>query len=65
MKKRPNRWLVFSSLALQMGILFYGAVRLGSFLDPVNAEKKYFTMASCFLALVASLVLIIKQSKKL
>ena len=65
MKKRPNRWLVFSSLAVQMGILFYGAVRLGSYLDPANAEKKYYTMASCFLALVVSLVLIIKQSKKL
>lgn len=65
MKKQPNRWLIFSSLAFQMGILFFGAVQLGTYLDQNSPDKKYFTMASCALALVACLILINKLSKRL
>ena len=64
-KKQPNRWLLFSSLAIQMGVLFYGAVRLGTHLDQRFESDRMATLACCVLALIASLFLIHQQSQKL
>ena len=66
MKKQPNRWLTFSSLAFQIGAIMYGAVSLGQYLDTfyVN-QKSLFTLALTVFGLVVIIYLIIKQTKHL
>ena len=66
MKKQPNRWLTFSSLAFQIGAIMYGAVWLGQYLDIfyVN-QKSLFTLALSVFGLVVIIYLIIKQTKHL
>ena len=64
MRRQPNRWLIFSSLAIQMGVLFYGAVQLGVYLDTRYQSQNYATLACCILALVISLYFIHKKSQK-
>jgi hypothetical protein len=52
MKKRPNAWLVFSSLAIQIGVLMYAAVALGQYLDQKNATAKpWWTLGCCVFGL--------------
>jgi len=66
MKKQPNKWLIFSSLAFQMAIIMYVMVRLGYYLDSQsNPEKSLFTLLTSGGGLLAILWLIYKQSKKL
>ena len=66
MSKRPNSWLLFSSLAFQIAIVMYFAVFFGQQLDEQqNNEKPYFTLTFSLFGLVAILVLIIKQTKRL
>ncbi|MGA0212057.1 MAG: AtpZ/AtpI family protein [Flavobacteriaceae bacterium] len=66
MKKQPNKWLIFSSLAFQIAIIMYVMVRLGHHLDSQsNPEKSLFTLLTSGLGLLAILWLIYKQSKKL
>ena len=66
MKKQPNRWLTFSSLAFQIGAIMHGAVWLGQYLDTfyVN-QKSLFTLALTVFGLVVIIYLIIKQTKRL
>jgi len=64
-KKQPKSWLVFVSLSSQIGLLFYLAVFFGQKLDDKQAnETKIWTLLFCVLALIASLYIIQKQSKK-
>lgn len=65
MRKQPNHWLIFTSLAFQMGILFYGAVEIGSYCDQRFNSHNRCTLFACLGALGISLILIIKQSKRL
>jgi len=66
MKKRPSAWLVFSSLAIQIGVLMYAAVALGQYLDQKNArEKPWWTLGCCVFALLIIIRRIIQQTKKL
>ncbi|MDB2702390.1 AtpZ/AtpI family protein [Flavobacteriaceae bacterium] len=66
MKKRPNAWLVFSSLAIQIGVLMYAAVALGQYLDQKNATAKpWWTLGCCVFGLVIIIRRIIQQTKKL
>ncbi|MDG1022908.1 MAG: AtpZ/AtpI family protein [Flavobacteriaceae bacterium] len=62
MKKQPNRWLIFSSLAFQIGIIMYGAVKLGIFLDAQYETTRFALILSVF-GLIIVLWLIYKQSK--
>ena len=64
-KKQPNRWLVFSSLAMQMGVLFYGAVHFGAYLDHRFESDQIATLGCSILALIVSIYLIHQQSHKL
>lgn len=66
MKKQPNRWLTFSSLALQIGAIMYGAIWLGKYLDTFYGnQQSLFTLALSVFGLVAIIYLIIKQTKHL
>ena len=66
MDKRPNRWLLFSSLAFQIAIAMYVAVYFGQRLDQNQKnDKPYYTLIFSGVALIAVLFLIIKQTKRL
>ena len=66
MKKQPNRWLIFSSLAFQIGAIIYGAVWIGQYLDTFyENQKSLFTLLLTVFGLVAIIYLIIKQTKHL
>ena len=62
-KKQPNRWLVFSSLAFQIGIIMYASTQLGNFLDEKFSTTS-FALISSVLGLVVVLWLIYRQSKR-
>jgi len=64
-KKQPNRWLLFSPLAIQMGVLFYGAARLGNHLDAYFQTDNTASLFTSLGALIVSLVLIVQQTKNL
>jgi RsiW-degrading membrane proteinase PrsW (M82 family) len=66
MKKQPNAWLIFSSLAIQIGVLMYAAVSLGQFLDQKNATSKpWWTLGCCLFGIIVIIQRIIQQTKKL
>ena len=46
MKKQPNRWLVFSSLAFQIGIIMYASIQLGNFLDEKFSTTSFALISS-------------------
>lgn len=62
-KKQPNRWLVFSSLAFQIGIIMYASIQLGNFLDQKFSTTSFALISSVF-GLVMVLWLIYRQSKR-
>lgn len=65
-KKRPNNWLIFSSLAIQIGILMYVAVVLGQYFDQKSANTKpWYTLLSCVIGVGIVIQRIIQQTKKL
>ncbi len=63
MKKQPNRWLVFSSLAFQIGIIMYASIQLGNFLDQKFSSTS-FALISSVIGLFMVLWLIYRQSKR-
>ncbi|MDA8877296.1 hypothetical protein N9I15_01450 [Flavobacteriaceae bacterium] len=67
MKKRekPNRWLIFSSLAFQIALIMWSAIRLGQYLDEkFLSTENQFVLLLCSVGLVAILWMIYKQSKR-
>jgi F0F1-type ATP synthase assembly protein I len=65
-KKQPNRWLTFSSLAFQIGAIMYGAIWLGQYLDTFYGnQQSFFALVLSVFGLVAIIYLIIKQTKHL
>ena len=68
MKKRekPNRWLIFSSLAFQIALIMWSSIRLGQYLDEkFLSTENQFVLLLCSVGLVAILWMIYKQSKRL
>lgn len=65
MKKQPNKWLIFSSLAFQIAIIMYGAIQLGTYLDRTHTlPNKLATLLLSGFGLLTILWLIYRQSKK-
>jgi hypothetical protein len=65
MKKQPNKWLIFSSLAFQIAIIMYGAIQLGTYLDRTyTLPNKLATLLLSGFGLLTILWLIYRQSKK-
>lgn len=66
MKKQPNRWLVFSGLAFQIGVMMYLMVKLGNWIETkISSENKLPTLFCSFVGLFILVYLIKKQSKNL
>ncbi len=68
MKKRnrpTNQWLIFSSLALQIGIIIFVCVRLGEYLDASLSNLKInFKLILTAISIVVILWTTYKQSKR-
>lgn len=64
-KKSFRDYVVFSGIAVQMGITIWLGVFLGKYLDRhFELSKKYFTISLTLLALVASIYNVIIQLKQ-
>lgn len=64
--KKPFRnYLVFSGIAVQMGLIIYLGVYLGKWIDGKMAyQKRYFTILFTFMAMVIAIYAVIAQLKK-
>ena len=66
MKRQPNKWLVFSGLAFQIGILMYVMIHLGLWIESKASVNSKLPTLFCSLAgLIVIVYLILKQSKKI
>ncbi|MGB1971397.1 MAG: AtpZ/AtpI family protein [Flavobacteriaceae bacterium] len=66
MRRRPNSWLLFFSLAFQIGAVMYAAVQFGQYLDlKTKTTKPWWTLGLCVFGLVAIIKLIYNQTKSL
>jgi F0F1-type ATP synthase assembly protein I len=64
--KGPNKLMVFSGMAVQMGVVIGLGAWSGQLLDEkYKPEKPYWTIALSLLGVFMSLYLLIKQAKKL
>ena len=65
-KKKPNRYLVLTSIGFQMGLIMFLAAYFGRYLDDIYAlNKPIFTLICVLLGLALSLYQILNQLKKL
>ncbi len=63
-RKKPNKWLIFSSLAFQIALIMWVSIRLGQYLDlRQNSSENFFVLISSALGIVLIISLIYKQSK--
>ena len=66
MKKQPNSWLVFVSLAAQIGVLMYLALRFAAYADRVGwISNPWSTLGSSTLAMFVIIKLIMNQTRNL
>ena len=63
-RKKPKKWLIFSSLAFQIALIMWASIRLGQYLDfALQTSGKLFVIISSTLGLVSIVFMIYKQSK--
>tara|TARA_B100000768_G_C10996982_1_gene256317 strand:+ start:66 stop:275 length:210 start_codon:yes stop_codon:yes gene_type:complete len=66
LKKQPKHWLIFSSLAVQIAVVVYAAVRGGHWLDQhFKTQSNFWALSLSALGVIWILVIIQKQSKHL
>ncbi|MDG1263210.1 MAG: AtpZ/AtpI family protein [Flavobacteriaceae bacterium] len=66
MKKQPKHWLVFSSLAVQIAVVVYAAIKGGHWLDQYfKTQSNFWALSLSALGIILILILIQKQSKHL
>ena len=65
-KKPPNKFLIFTSIGLEMGITIYLSIKLGKWLDlKYPKDFKLYTMIGTIFGIAISLYLINKKLQKL
>ena len=63
-KKQFRNYIVFSGIAVQMGLTIYLGVLFGKWLDSkIASEKKYFTILFTLVSLLISIYSVVKQLK--
>ena len=63
-RKKPKKWLIFSSLAFQIALIMWASIRLGQYLDfALQSSGKLYVLISSTLGLVSIVFMIYKQSK--
>ncbi|MBC90987.1 MAG: hypothetical protein CMC67_02425 [Flavobacteriaceae bacterium] len=66
MRKQPNKWLFFSALAFQIGVLMYLMLELGNWIEAkISSENKFPTLFCSLAGLIILVYMIKKQSKNL
>ncbi len=66
MKKRPNKWLVFSGLIFQIGTVMFLFINIGIWIESkIDSDARVPTILCCLLGLVLIIFLIQKQSKNI
>ena len=66
MKKQPNKWLVFSGLIFQIGIVMFIFINLGIWIESkIDFGARVPTILCCLLGLVLIIFLIKKQNKNI
>lgn len=66
MKKPPNKWLVFSGLAFQIGVLMFLMTELGSWIETkILSQNRLPTLICSLIGLFVLIYLIKKQNKNL
>mgnify|MGYP005695569909 CR=1 FL=1 len=65
-KKKANRYVKFSSLGIQMGLIIYAFVWGGMFLDEnYEMSTPWFTVALSLIGVIGSLTLVIREVIKM
>ena len=64
-KKLPKKWLVFSSLFIQIGIIINLMIWLGQYLDFKFSFDNIFTLIFSSIGIILIILLIISQTKRL
>ncbi len=65
-KKQPNKFLILTSMGLEMGITIYLFIKLGKWLDiKYPQDFKLFSMIGTILGVLISLYLVNKKLQKL
>ena len=64
--KQPNKFLVFSTIGLEMGLTIYLSIKLGKWLDiKFSGDFKTYTLICTVLGFIVSMYLLIKKLNKL
>ena len=64
MKRRPSKWLIFSSLFIQIAVLMYLMISLGSWIESkLELDQKIPTLL-CYILGVISIIFMIKKQTK-
>ena len=64
-KNQTKYWLSLTGIALQMGVIIYLGAWCGGWLDEKYQKDNTFTMVLTIFAVVISMYLVMKQTKKL
>ncbi|MAD12172.1 MAG: hypothetical protein CMC04_05565 [Flavobacteriaceae bacterium] len=64
MKKQPNKWLLFSGLVFQIGILIYIMIHLGLWIESqISLKNKLPTIICLVIGMLIIIYMIRKKSK--
>lgn len=64
MKRQPNKWLIFSSLFIQIAIVMYLMVSLGFWIElKIYTDKKIPTLICSVIGVISVIFMIKKQTK--
>ncbi|MBN10458.1 MAG: hypothetical protein CMC80_02885 [Flavobacteriaceae bacterium] len=62
-KPNPFRWLALTGYVAQLGIIIYGSVRLGQWLDQTYQTDRTWTLVCVLLGLFVSVIILLQQLK--
>lgn len=66
MKKQPNKWLIFSGLAFQIGLMMYFMIHIGLWIESkILPPTKVPSILCSSIGIIVIIYLIQKQSKNL
>jgi len=66
LKRKANKYVKFSSLGIQMGLIIYAFVWAGMFLDEYyEMSTPWFTVVLSLFGVIGSLILIIREVIKM
>ena len=64
MKRRPSKWLIFSSLFIQIAVLMYLMISLGSWIESkLELDQKIPTLLCSILGVISIIFMIKKQTR--